>query len=171
MAVNNIYQNMNYSSLRNVFVAFFAALLLLSPQVATAVVVRADASLVLATSSVPMRGGKWIEVSLAAQRLNAWDDGVLVMSTAISSGVRNHPTVRGTFHIYRKYRSARMRGPGYDLPHVPYVMYFKGSFGLHGTYWHNNFGHPMSHGCVNMPTGKAAWLYQWAPSGTEVVVH
>ena len=58
MAVNNIYQNMNYSSLRNVFVAFFAALLLLSPQVATAVVVRADAPLVLATSSVPMRGGK-----------------------------------------------------------------------------------------------------------------
>ena len=173
---------MKYKSLKHLliirftFFTFFAALLLLSPYTAVAVTVRADEAAtgpqpVSANSTVPMRSGKWIEVSLSAQRLNAWDDGTLVMSTAISSGVRNHPTVRGTFRIYRKYRSARMTGPGYDLPHVPYVMYFTGSFGLHGTYWHNNFGHPMSHGCVNMPTGKAAWLYAWAPSGTPVVVH
>jgi lipoprotein-anchoring transpeptidase ErfK/SrfK len=152
---------------RNLFVLFCAVVVLCAPQGALASV---DG---VAGSDMPSapRNGKWIEVVLSQQRLNAWDNGTLVMSTAISSGTRNHPTVRGTFRIYRKYRSARMRGPGYDLPHVPYVMYFKGSYGLHGTYWHSNFGTPMSHGCVNLPTGRAAWLFTWAPSGTVVVVH
>ncbi len=120
---------------------------------------------------LPARKGKWIEVILAEQRLVAWDNGRAVLSTAISSGTRKHPTIRGTFKIYRKYARQRMTGPGYNLPNVPYVMYFRGSFALHGTYWHNNFGRPMSHGCVNLPTGKAGWLYQWAPTGTTVVVH
>lgn len=117
------------------------------------------------------RTGKWIEVVLAEQRLNAWEDGRIVMTTPISSGVRRTPTIRGTFKIYAKYSRSRMTGPGYDLPNVPYVMYFKGSYGLHGTYWHNNFGRPMSHGCVNLPTSTAAWLFQWAPKGTTVVIY
>jgi lipoprotein-anchoring transpeptidase ErfK/SrfK len=117
-----------------------------------------------------LRVGKWIEVVVADQQLNAWEDGRIVMTTPISTGVRKTPTPRGTFKIYSKYSRARMRGPGYDLPNVPYVMYFKGSYGIHGTYWHNNFGRPMSHGCVNMPTSTAAWLFQWAPKGTSVVV-
>jgi lipoprotein-anchoring transpeptidase ErfK/SrfK len=64
-----------------------------------------------------------------------------------------------------------MTGPGYNLPNVPYVMYFYGANAIHGTYWHNNFGHPMSHGCINLRTGDAAWLYSWASIGTPVVVH
>lgn len=59
----------------------------------------------------------------------------------------------------------------YFLPAVPYVMYFHGNYGLHGTYWHNNFGQPMSHGCVNLPTDAAQWLFNWAPIGTKVVTH
>jgi len=117
------------------------------------------------------RTGKWIEVVLSEQRLNAWQDGSIVMSTPISTGTRRTPTPRGTFKIYTKYSRARMSGQGYDVPNVPYVMYFKGAYGLHGTYWHNNFGRPMSHGCVNLPTSTAAWLFQWAPKGTVVVVH
>jgi lipoprotein-anchoring transpeptidase ErfK/SrfK len=124
-----------------------------------------------ATDALPARKGKWIEVILAEQRLIAWDDGRAVLSTSISSGTRRTPTVRGSFKIYRKYVRQRMTGPGYNLPNVPYVMYFKGSYALHGTYWHNNFGRPMSHGCVNLPTGTAGWLYEWAPKGTTVVVH
>lgn len=119
----------------------------------------------------PARQGKWIEVILDEQRLVAWEDGRAVLTTSMSSGTRRTPTVRGTFKIYRKYVRQRMRGPGYDLPNVPFVMYFKGSYALHGTYWHNNFGRPMSHGCVNLPTGTAGWLYEWAPKGTTVVVH
>ncbi|MDX1378970.1 MAG: L,D-transpeptidase, partial [Anaerolineales bacterium] len=70
-----------------------------------------------------------------------------------------------------KYRSNKMSGPGYYLPDVPYIMYFHGSYGLHGTYWHNNFGTPMSHGCVNLTIEDAGWLYNWASIGTLVNVH
>jgi lipoprotein-anchoring transpeptidase ErfK/SrfK len=81
----------------------------------------------------------------------------------------------GTFHIYAKLRLQEMIGgvgiEHYDLPNVPYVMYFYGGDAIHGTYWHHNFGHPMSHGCVNAPTYAAAWLYNWASIGTMVRVH
>jgi lipoprotein-anchoring transpeptidase ErfK/SrfK len=50
-------------------------------------------------------------------------------------------------------------------------MYFYKGYGLHGTYWHNNFGTPMSHGCVNLSIPDAEWLYYWAPLGTSVKVH
>ena len=63
-----------------------------------------------------------------------------------------------------------MTGPGYDLPDVPWTMYFYQDYGIHGTYWHHNFGHPMSHGCVNMQTDDAKWLYDWAPLGTSVLI-
>ena len=63
-----------------------------------------------------------------------------------------------------------MSGPGYYLPDVPYVMYFYQSYGLHGTYWHSNFGQPMSHGCVNLPTPEAEWFFNWAEVGTPVHV-
>jgi lipoprotein-anchoring transpeptidase ErfK/SrfK len=79
--------------------------------------------------------------------------------------------VVGRFRIQTKLRSTRMSGPGYNLPNVPYTMYFYRGYAIHGTYWHNNFGHPMSHGCVNMRTGDAAWVYNWAPVGTTVVTH
>jgi lipoprotein-anchoring transpeptidase ErfK/SrfK len=118
------------------------------------------------------RKGKWIEVILSEQRLVAWESGRMVMTTSVSTGVRRTPTPRGTFRVLSKYTRTRMRGPGYNLPNVPYVMYFRGGgFALHGTYWHSNFGRPMSHGCVNLPTGKAAWLFNWAPRGTPVVIH
>ena len=64
-----------------------------------------------------------------------------------------------------------MAGPGYYLPDVPYTMYFYRGYGLHGTYWHNNFGTPMSHGCVNMRTPDARWLFYWAPLGILVNIH
>ncbi|HEY3290670.1 MAG TPA: L,D-transpeptidase [Anaerolineae bacterium] len=117
------------------------------------------------------RTGKWIEVILSQQRLNAWQNGRIVMSSAISSGVSAHPTLRGTFRIYVKYRSTRMRGPGYNLPGVPYTMYYSGSYAIHGAYWHHNFGHPMSHGCINLPVPFSRSLFLWAPLGTTVVVH
>jgi len=66
-------------------------------------------------------------------------------------------------------------GPGspdnYDLPGVPYVLSFTGPYTIHGTYWHSNFGHRMSHGCVNMYTPHSKWVYEWAPMGTPVIVH
>jgi lipoprotein-anchoring transpeptidase ErfK/SrfK len=121
-------------------------------------------------AATTVRSVKWIEVILSKQRLNAWQNGRIVMTSAISSGIRAYPTRRGTFKIYVKYRATRMRGPGYNLPNVPYTMYYSGNFGIHGAYWHNNFGHPMSHGCVNLPVAFARSLYLWAPMGTVVVI-
>jgi len=69
------------------------------------------------------------------------------------------------------YPAYTMIGPGYHLPDVPYSMFFYKGYSLHGTYWHSNFGTPMSHGCVNMVTSDAAWVYENASIGTYVFVH
>jgi len=116
-------------------------------------------------------GEKWIDVNLSTQTLTAYEGRTAVFSALVSTGTRWYPTVVGTYAVYVKYVSTRMSGPGYNLPNVPYTMYFYRGYGIHGTYWHNNFGHPMSHGCVNMYTPDARWLYNWAPLGAKVVTH
>ena len=116
-------------------------------------------------------GAPWIEVNLSEQRLYAWEGDVLLNSFLVSTGTWAYPTITGTFNIWNKTRIQAMSGPGYYLPDVPYVMYFYGDYGIHGTYWHNNFGTPMSHGCVNMTIPDAQWLYNWTPYGTVVKVH
>lgn len=138
---------------------------------------------------------KRIEVDLTTQMLYAYQNGQVVMSFPVSTG-KWHPTPTGTFHIWLKLRYTRMSGgtgaDAYDLPNVPYVMFFyndqvgKGEgFSLHGAYWHNNFGYPMSHGCVNISPANAEKLYDWADPvvdgnmtyasdtnpGTEVVIY
>jgi lipoprotein-anchoring transpeptidase ErfK/SrfK len=114
--------------------------------------------------------GKQIIVVLSQQRVYAFEDGALLRQFVVSTGLPATPTVVGSFSIYLKVPSQRMTGPGYDLPNVPWVMYFYRGYSFHGTYWHNNFGRPMSHGCVNMRTAEAEWLYNWAPIGTSVLV-
>ena len=120
---------------------------------------------------------KHIYVNLKTQILTAYDGGELFMQAPISSG-KWFPTPTGEFTIWVKLRSTRMSGGEgddyYNLPNVPYVMFFSNSevpassgFGLHGTYWHNNFGHAMSHGCVNMKTSDIAKLYEWATPVTD----
>jgi lipoprotein-anchoring transpeptidase ErfK/SrfK len=115
--------------------------------------------------------GRWIDVDLTHQMLYAYDGNTLVNSFLVSTGVAAYPTVTGQFHIYVKYLSTLMVGPGYYLPDVPYTMYFYEGYGIHGTYWHNNFGHPMSHGCINMRTSDAEWMFNWASVGTLVNIH
>jgi lipoprotein-anchoring transpeptidase ErfK/SrfK len=116
-------------------------------------------------------GERWIEVDLSDQRVVAREGDTVVNSFLASTGTWRTPTVMGEFRVYVKYAAADMAGPGYYLSAVPYVMYFHQGYGLHGTYWHNNFGMPMSHGCVNLRTEDAGWLFEWASVGTRVVVH
>ena len=116
-------------------------------------------------------GDRWIDVDLTNQMLYAYEGDVIVNSFIVSTGTWMTPTVTGEYKIYVKYRSGSMSGPGYYLPDVPYIMYFYKGYGLHGTYWHNNFGTPMSHGCVNLRTEEAGWLFNWASVGTLVNVH
>jgi lipoprotein-anchoring transpeptidase ErfK/SrfK len=115
--------------------------------------------------------GRWIDVDLSEQLVTAYDGATPIQSFVVSTGTWRHPTVTGQFRIYVKYRSTTMAGPGYYLTGVPFTMYFYKGYSLHGTYWHDNFGTPMSHGCVNMRTPEAEWIFNYASLGTLVNVH
>lgn len=119
-------------------------------------------------------GSKRIEVDLTNQRLYAYEDDRLIYNFLVSTG-KWGKTPTGTFNIWVKLRYTKMEGGSkaintyYYLPNVPYVMFFYNDeipkyrgFGLHGTYWHSNFGYTMSHGCVNMKTEEAGLIYYWA---------
>ena len=135
-------------------------------------------------------GRRWIEVSLAQQQLWAYQGDEVIASTLVSTGLDPNVTEQGVFHIRLKYPEQDMQGftdatgevlgtgeaPDGTIPYavedVPDVMYFNlDAEALHGTYWHDNFGNPMSHGCVNLPLAPAAFIYGWAPLGTMVWVH
>jgi LysM repeat protein len=114
---------------------------------------------------------RWIDVDLSAQRVHAYQGNAVVRTMVVSTGIASYPTPPGRFQIYAKYPSVTMSGPGYYLPGVPHTMFFYRGYALHGTYWHSNFGTPMSHGCINLTKADAAWLYNWASVGTSVVIH
>jgi lipoprotein-anchoring transpeptidase ErfK/SrfK len=110
---------------------------------------------------------KWIDVSLDEQKVRAYEGNRLIMEFSISSGLWA-PTPKGDFRIWHKTRSQTMTGGSramgtyYNLANVPNNMFFYKGYALHGAYWHNNFGHPMSHGCVNEPLTSAAQIFEWA---------
>ncbi len=116
-------------------------------------------------------GGKWLGVNLSQQTITAYVGQTPVRTAIVSTGLPGTPTVVGTFSVYVKYLATPMSGPGYYLPNVPHTMYFYRGYAIHGAYWHNNFGTPMSHGCVNLSLPDAEWFYNWTPLGTKVVVH
>jgi lipoprotein-anchoring transpeptidase ErfK/SrfK len=116
-------------------------------------------------------GTHWIDVDLTNQMVYAYEGQTLVNSFLVSTGAAPRLTVTGSYHVYERHVKGNMWGPGYFLPDVPYIMYFYKGFALHGTYWHANFGTPMSHGCVNLSTPDAEWLYYWSSMGTLVKVH
>lgn len=117
---------------------------------------------------------KRIEIDLTNQRLYAYEGDRQIYNFLVSTGLWGR-TPTGEFHIWTKLRATKMSGGSkalrtyYYLPNVPYTMFFANAqiprargYGIHGTYWHNNFGHPMSHGCINMKTEEAAQLFYWA---------
>lgn len=136
---------------------------------------------------------KWIEINLSAQRLYAKEGDRVMFEFPISTGLPWFPTVTGEFRIWAKVKTQRMSGGSiadgtfYDLPNVPFVQYFHKGYGIHGAYWHNDFGKPRSHGCVNMRIADAQTLFYWTNpplpdnlgavykidpvSSTKVVVH
>jgi LysM repeat protein len=124
-----------------------------------------------APSQPAASSGRWIDINLSTQTLTAYEGSTPMFSTLVSTGLA-FPTPVGTYSILYHVQSQRMTGPGYDLPNVPWVMYFTNrGHAIHGAYWHNNFGQPMSHGCVNMRPDEAQWLYNFTPKGAQVVVH
>ena len=129
------------------------------------------------TPDVPFED-KRIEVNLTAQILTAYEKDKVLLKTNISSGITtaqldpkalSTKTPSGEFRIIGKYPSKHM-GNGnlfaspedYELPGVPWTCFFhEAGYAFHGTYWHDNFGTPMSRGCVNMRIEEAKWLFRW----------
>lgn len=137
---------------------------------------------ILGTTDSP-NTNKRIEVDLTNQKLYGFEDGRQIFDFTISSGLWDR-TPNGTFTIWKKVRSQKMSGGSkelgtyYYLPNVPYILFFYNDkvskysgYSLHGTYWHNNFGVPMSHGCINMKTPDVAQIYGWAPEGTTITIY
>jgi hypothetical protein len=122
--------------------------------------------------------GKWINVNISQQIVTAYDGARPVMVTLASTGTTKDPTEIGVWRIYWRLPKQDMEGGNlasgdyYSLKDVPYPQYFHTSGeGFHGTYWHDDFGHRRSHGCVNLSTPMSEWLYGWANIGTTVWVH
>ncbi len=148
-------------------------------------------------------GEKWVDVNLSRQSLVAFEGTVPVFASLVSTGrhardpsdrAHDHRTVQGIFRVREKHLATTMDGDGpapgdmpYSIEDVPYVMYFEGSYALHAAFWHTNFGHEQSHGCVNLAPLDAKRLFSWADPplpqgwhgvwaskdrpGTTVVVH
>ncbi len=135
---------------------------------------------------------RWIEIDLSEQKLKAHNGNNIDYEFLISSG-KWAPTPTGEFRIWVKLKYTKMEGGRkenntyYYLPNVPYTQYFYRGYGIHGTYWHNNFGQPMSHGCLNMSIPDAEKLFYWTSPlvsqgksvaysskeepGTRVIIH
>lgn len=137
-------------------------------------------------------GRKYIEVSISQQTMSVYQGDTLVLQSLVSTGLPPNETEIGNFHVRIKYEMQTMAGFNdstgevvglagddsaqggipWEVPDVPHVMYINyQAEALHGAYWHNNFGHEMSHGCINQPLDIAAWMYDFAPLGTAVTVY
>src|SRR5262249_7702118 len=125
-------------------------------------------------ASRPSGGGKLVVVNLSDQWLYAFEGDTQAFDAPVSTGRDGMQTPAGTFSIYAKLKLQTMDGvtdgKAWVVPNVPNVMYINGGVAMHGTYWHNRFGTGarLSHGCINLPLRAAAWLYDWAPTGTMV---
>jgi hypothetical protein len=123
-------------------------------------------------------GGNWVGVNVYEQNLVTYSGGTPVMATLVSSGVKNGlwNTRLGTFDVDERVVDGTMNGAEggpdfYSLEHVPYAQYFDGLISLHGTYWHDSFGFPHSHGCVNLTVSDAKWLFDLLNTGSTVYVY
>lgn len=130
-----------------------------------------------------------IEVYLDRQRVEVFENGELIKTLRASTGKSKTPTVTGSFYIYARYPKKTMKSTGlrpgekgyYEVKDVPFAQYFYEGYAFHGAFWHNAFGQPASHGCINLATQQknsrkgvnedAGWLYQWASLGVPVTVH
>jgi lipoprotein-anchoring transpeptidase ErfK/SrfK len=136
-----------------------------------------EKSVAVVDPGVPQDAGqicRFIYVSLARQTLSVYNGCKLVFATLISSG-KNSYTFEGRFAILYKVAYSSITPPAgstsdYYIEGVPYFMTYSGNFGFHGAYWHDSFGSPASHGCINLAPGDAKWLYDWAFLGDYVFI-
>jgi len=110
-------------------------------------------------------GDAWVHVDLRQQTMTAYEGDVVVFATLISSGKSVNRTHVGLYKVQHKMPYSDMHGEPddpYIVDRVPYVLYFDKNEAFHGTYWHDHFGTPESHGCINLSVGDAKWLFDWS---------
>jgi lipoprotein-anchoring transpeptidase ErfK/SrfK len=124
-----------------------------------------------------VEGDRWISINLYEQTLTVYENSQMVFATMVSSGLDGWWTQPGVFQVYERLASDPMAGAFaadrsdyYYLEDVPWILYFDESRAIHGAYWHNGYGYPRSHGCVNLSPADAQWVYDWAEEGTWVYV-
>lgn len=130
-----------------------------------------------AQQPVGVQGDRWISINLYEQTLTVYQNGAMIFATLVSTGLPGWWTQPGDFQVYSRLEQDDMSGSFaadrsdyYFLQDVPWVLYFDQARALHGAYWHNGYGYPRSHGCVNLSPGDARWLYEWAQEDTWVHV-
>jgi lipoprotein-anchoring transpeptidase ErfK/SrfK len=129
-------------------------------------------------NGLELTGEKWIDIDIGDQTLTAYQGDTAIRYFSISSGSARYPTVQGTFYTYSRTELQDMSGGSeaagdyYYQPDVPWVQYFFEGYAIHGAYWHNQFGTPIGHGCINMRVDESQWLYEWTGvTGIRVEVH
>jgi hypothetical protein len=110
-------------------------------------------------------GERWVGVCLAEQTAVAYEGDRPIYAALIASGLPGTPTVQGIFRTWLRLAAGKMSGSGYYLEDVTWTCYFYSGYALHTAYWHDAFGKPRSHGCVNMSPYDAWWVYQWSALG------
>jgi lipoprotein-anchoring transpeptidase ErfK/SrfK len=120
---------------------------------------------ILAIPAAAKIGDYWIDVNMSKKVLTLYKYDQVVMATYVAIGIKETPTILGTYNVWYKIKKTRMRGSppialhAYDLPDVPWAMFYKGSYSVHGTYWHDDFGAQRSSGCTNVTQGDAKYLF------------
>jgi len=119
---------------------------------------------------------KRIEVNTQDQTLTCFEGDQVVLSCVVSTGRKGLITPRGKYRVYHKHHTDFLIGGSgndrYSLPGVPYLAYFTNSgIAIHGTYWHNDYGRPRSHGCINVPMSIAQWIFRWTEPAVPYEVH
>jgi lipoprotein-anchoring transpeptidase ErfK/SrfK len=135
-------------------------------------------SVAMVDPAVPAEAGpdtcRFIYANLKTQTLSVYDACKLVFATLISSG-KNSWTFEGRFAILYKVEYGSITPPAtstsdYYIEGLPYFMTYSGDFGFHAAYWHDSFGSPASHGCINLSPADAKWLFDWANLGERVII-
>ena len=114
---------------------------------------------------------RWVGVNLSEQTVVAYEGDKPVYAALVATGMTYTPTVQGIFRTWGRFVSRKMVGGSaatggyYYLEEVPWTCYFYSGYALHAAYWHDAFGRPRSHGCVNISPYDAWWIFKWSEPG------
>lgn len=171
MRRNNLVQFFNYKWMFSIIMML--TLMMGNFTVNSTLVFAQETSPIISQELIALKDSekRWIEIDLSTQRLTAWEGNQPILTVIVSTGKKQTPTIPGVFTIQSKRPIDRMRGADYDVPNVPHAMYYNRGYAIHGAYWHNRFGTPVSHGCINVAVDHAEWLFNWASIETPVVIH